>query len=148
MCLILFPPSRQNPPGSVISRPLWYLLEAALGGVEHRSGRRLLIGAADDGHTHGGEALTALPNGTHPDHHHPPVGDQHPPDRLHPEAEALLPEALQRPQGGLGGQRPPALRGNGRLGFTLGRLVPPEEADPDQDRKSTRLNSSHVKISY
>src|SRR5699024_12649732 len=52
----------------------------------------------------------------------------------------------------LGGDEPPrcqpreAVRGRGEAGLAAG--PEPREADRDADRKSTRLNSSHVSISY
>src|SRR5690349_24209655 len=48
-----------------------------------------------------------------------------------------------------GVQRPPR-RSNGRIAFRIKKLFVSGEAilHGDQDRKSTRLNSSHVEISY
>src|SRR5690606_40035604 len=64
-----------------------------------------------------------------------------------PEAVADLPEAPAGPINGGGSPAVPAAEAPGVAIVAAGEPVAPAPESPP-DRKSTRLNSSHVKISY
>src|SRR5690606_39343866 len=65
---------------------------------------------------------------------------------MRPETESAPPRSVERlPRGGSGPCRTPGLP---TLAGALDERVERRQHDEGQDRKSTRLNSSHVKNSY
>src|SRR5207249_10920271 len=70
---------------------------------------------------------------------------QHPREEARADHAELLAHGV--PDHDRGGAFHGGLRGRGREGHHL-EIAVPDHQGPDRDRKSTRLNSSHVSISY